>query len=179
MKKIFLLVALCTFVFSACKSGADNEYVTNVITFTWKGTLSSSPKNPELGWAYYDSTMNASYYWDGSSWQIISKDGKNGEDGLSIVWKGELTSSPSSPQVNWAYYNRIDGNSYIWNGSNWDYLAKSGRDGAVGILLWLGAFETAPENPSMAGHIITKQMEYPIFIVMANGIFLRRMGVTA
>ena len=34
--------------------------------------------------------------------------------------------------MNWAYYNTTDGCSYIWNGSNWDLLAKSGEDGADG-----------------------------------------------
>lgn len=42
----------------------------------------------------------------------------------------------------------MDGNSYIYNGNSWNYLAKSGRDGASGILLWLGSYDFEPENPS-------------------------------
>lgn len=123
----------------------------NYIIPVWKGSYDSAPSNPEAGWAYYNKAVKKSFIYDGSSWQIIAQDGSdgiNGKDGTGIIWKGELASTPSNPQLNWAYYNTIDGNSYIYNGNSWNYLAKSGRDGASGILLWLGSYDFEPENPS-------------------------------
>ena len=111
-------------------------------SITWKGSLSSAPSNPQIGWAYYNTIEKCSYIYDGSSWQLIAQDGK------SVEWKGELTSAPVNPEENWAYFNIIDGNSYIYTGTEWNYLAKSGRDGASGIMLWLGTLVSAPQNPS-------------------------------
>ncbi|MBP3773143.1 MAG: hypothetical protein J6I53_10725 [Treponema sp.] len=148
MKKNIFLFVLFSLIFFSCQNATDDggtTYVTNTIAFTWKGSLTSAPNNPELGWAYYNMTKKASYYWNGSSWQLMVQDGSAG---VGISWKGELSTAPDNPQLNWAYYNRVDGNSYIWNGAKWDYLAKSGRDGASGIMLWLGAFDSVPENPS-------------------------------
>ena len=150
MKKILLLFVPVILLFLSCKNTADEEaptYITNKIAFTWKGSCTSAPNTPEIGWAYYNTTKKASYYWDGSSWCLMVQDGIDGTDGIGIVWKGELEAAPKNPQTNWAYYNRTDGNSYIWNGSKWNYLAKSGRDADSGILLWLGSFDSHPENP--------------------------------
>ena len=49
-------------------------------------------------------------------------------NGLSIIWKGSLSSSPSSPQLNWAYYNTTDKKSYVYNGNTWSILAQDGID---------------------------------------------------
>ena len=151
MKKIrFLLCAiiLLSVAFISCKQITETtEEITqvNYIVPVWKGSLPTAPSNPEVGWAYYNTTAKKSFIYDGSEWQIMSQDGT---DGTGITWKGELATAPANPKLNWAYYNTIDGNSYIYNGSSWDYLAKSGRDGASGILLWLGSYDFEPENPS-------------------------------
>lgn len=58
------------------------------------------------------------------------KDGIDGIDGLSITWKGMFDIEPENPELNWAYFNNIDGCSYIYNGTSWDLLAQAGRDGA-------------------------------------------------
>ena len=154
MKKIISILSIFyilvfSFVFIACQQSAGNTIQeitqTSYIVPIWKGSLPSAPENPEVGWAYYNTTVKKSFIYDGYAWQILAQDGT---DGLSIIWKGELSSAPSNPQLNWAYYNTIDGNSYIYNGSSWDLLAKSGRDGASGILLWLGSYNEAPNNPS-------------------------------
>ncbi len=145
MKKLFVLVLFLSFFFSCCNSNSDEPTETNItheIGFEWKGSLDSSPKNPQKGWAYYDTVKFASYYWDGSTWQLIAK------DGIGIIWKGELSKAPTKPQTNWAYYNRIDGNSYIWNGASWDFLAKSGKDGASTVFFWMGSYAEAPQNPN-------------------------------
>lgn len=141
-----LYILFFAFVFTACQHSAGNIITQNTyIVPIWKGSLPSAPNNPEVGWAYYNTSVKKSFIYDGSSWQIMAQDGT---DGLSIIWQGELSTAPSNPQINWAYYNTIDGNSYIYNGNSWDLLAKSGRDGASGILLWLGSYSVAPNNPS-------------------------------
>ena len=60
------------------------------------------------------------------------QDGKDGKDGLSIIWKGALDEAPAEPELNWAYYNKNDGCSYIYNGSEWNLLAKAGKKGDKG-----------------------------------------------
>lgn len=57
---------------------------------------------------------------------------QNGKDGLSIVWKGDLQSPPSNPQINWAYRDTNNGRVYIWNGTAWSLMVVDGSDGADG-----------------------------------------------
>jgi hypothetical protein len=145
LKKIIISLVIILSILN-CEQ-PTNEIIKEVTTIynipiIWKGSLSSAPANPEIGWAYYNIVEKKSHVWDGDSWEILA------QDGISIIWKGELPSAPAGPQLNWAYYNIIDGNSYIWNGSNWDVLAKAGRDGTSGILLWLGSLASAPSSPS-------------------------------
>ena len=64
--------------------------------------------------------------WDGDSWETLAIDGATGPQGSGIVWKGSLASNPSSPQLNWAYYNTNDKKSYIYDGSSWQTLAVDG-----------------------------------------------------
>lgn len=118
------------------KAGATGNTGNSI---TWKGSLAQDPENPQLYWAYYNTTDGCSYIWTGENWDIISKnglDGTNGEDGtdgidgLSITWKGTYDIAPENPELNWAYFNNIDGCSYIYNGTSWDLLAQAGRDGA-------------------------------------------------
>jgi len=150
MKKLFCVLCILfpiVFILSCKQITETTEEITqvNYIVPAWKGSLPTAPSNPEVGWAYYNTTVKKSFVYDGSEWQIMAQDGT---DGTGITWKGELSSAPSNPKIHWAYYNTIDGNSYIYNGTSWDYLAKSGRDGTSGILLWLGSYDTVPENPS-------------------------------
>ena len=147
MKKLWcILCILFPIVFiPSCKQITEEISQINYIVPVWKGSLPTAPSNPEVGWAYYNTTVKKSFIYDGSEWQIMAQDGT---DGTGITWKGELSSAPSNPKINWAYYNIIDGNSYIYNGTSWDFLAKSGRDGSSGILLWLGSYDFVPENPS-------------------------------
>ena len=110
----------------------ENEAQTNP-TFKWLGEFEKEPENPDLYDAYYNTTDGCSYIWNGNDWDLLAKsgedgadgeDGKDGVDGLSIVWKGELEAAPENPELYWAYYNIIDGCSYIWNGSSWDLLTQ-------------------------------------------------------
>jgi hypothetical protein len=87
------------------------------------------------------------------------KDGTNGADGLSLIWKGSLAAAPDSPATNWAYYNTGDGNSYIWDGDSWEILAKAGIPGSAGAdgtpgaagtgIVWQGSHAANPADPEL------------------------------
>lgn len=119
-------------------AGADG------LSVVWKGTAAEHLSDPEINWAYYNETDGVSYIYDGSVWQVLARDGTDGADGatgpagsdgadgvdgVSIVWQGTLSSAPTSPQLNWAYYNETDGKAYIYDGSAWQVLAQDGTDG--------------------------------------------------
>jgi hypothetical protein len=57
---------------------------------------------------------------------------EDGQNGLSIVWKGELSTEPTNPEVNWVYKNTNNGIVYIYNGTQWEPMVLDGSDGADG-----------------------------------------------
>lgn len=57
------------------RSGITAEQYSIII---WKGTLATAPATPVAGWAYYNSTDKKSYIYDGTAWQILAQDGKDG-----------------------------------------------------------------------------------------------------
>ncbi|MDR0387688.1 MAG: fibronectin type III domain-containing protein [Treponema sp.] len=131
-------------------------------SLVWKGSFTEAPANPQTNWAYYNTSERKSYIYDGTGWQVFAQDGNAGADGVSLVWKGSLTAAPSNPQTNWAYYNSIQGTSYIWDGGRWQILAKDGANGTEGqegeagasgldgvSLVWKGSLSSAPTNPQM------------------------------
>lgn len=134
------------------KDGVDGK---DGISIEWKGSLSEAPANPQKNWAYYNTVYKASYIFNGEAWYQMSidgvdgangKDGKDGEDGkngISIVWKGELSSSPASPQENWVYKDTDDGKVYIYHGGGWELMVADGSDGTDGAQ---GA--TGPQGPA-------------------------------
>lgn len=112
--------------------GNDGDDGTSII---WKGTYASVPSNAENGWAYYNSTAKASYVYQNDTWYQMSidgVDGQNGEDGSSIVWKGELSTAPTNPETNWVYKDSDDGKVYIYNGTGWELMVLDGNDGQDG-----------------------------------------------
>ncbi len=124
----------------------DNSFF---IGITWKGTQTAHPASPQPNWAYYNSTDKKAYIFDGSAWQILAESitgpqgpagpqgpvgatgtqglpGPAGANGIGIIWKGVLPAAPSSPTLNWAYYNSNEKKAYIWNGQEWSVLVESG-----------------------------------------------------
>lgn len=104
---------------------------TNGISIIWRNET-AEPTSPQLNWAYYNAVDKKSYIYNGTEWKILSQDGTNGTNGTNgtgIIWRDETT-EPTSPQLNWAYYNVNDKKSYIYNGSAWKILAKDGVDGS-------------------------------------------------
>ena len=125
------------------KDGIDGTNGKDGLSIIWKGESETAPKNPELYWAYFNTTDGCSYIWNGKNWDKLSQagddgtdgkdgsDGINGVDGISIIWKGVYITAPENPELNWAYFNLMDGSSYIWNGYKWDYLAKGGEQNCI------------------------------------------------
>lgn len=132
------------------------------VSIIWKGTYASAPINPQNGWAYYNSTAKASYVYQDGSWYQMSVDGvdgQNGSDGLSVVWKGDLSASPTSPQENWVYRDTDDGKVYIYNGTGWELMVLDGSDGQDGtdgtdglsVFITYNDSATTPKTPTGNG----------------------------
>jgi formylglycine-generating enzyme required for sulfatase activity len=47
----------------------------------WKGNLAAPPANPQVNWAYYNTTDKTSYIWSGGKWDILAAPGAAGQDG--------------------------------------------------------------------------------------------------
>jgi hypothetical protein len=109
--------------------GATGQDGQNGVSIVWQGAFTQAPDNPQLNWAYYNTTAGKAYIYDGTTWQILAQDGAVGQNGVSLEWKGSLSSSPSNPQVNWAYYDTIQGKAFIYDGSAWQILAQDGGGG--------------------------------------------------
>ena len=137
-------------------NGSNGNNGTNGDSIVWKGERSTAPSNPETNWAYFNTTDGCSYIWNGTEWNKLSEKGENGENGISIVWKGELLTAPANAELNWAYFNITDGCSYIWNGTKWDKLSEKGETGTTGetganvmSIIWKGELLTPPTNPEL------------------------------
>ena len=137
--------------------GTDGDDGTSII---WKGEFSQAPVNPENGWAYYNSQEGASYVYQNGAWYQMSIDGidgQNGSDGLSIVWKGELSAPPTNPEVNWAYKDIDDGKVFIYNGVGWELMVvdgsdgEDGADGADGLSVYIIYHDNVIEPPIPTG----------------------------
>ena len=104
----------------------------NGLSINWLGTFASAPASPNVNDVYYNSTNKQSHIWDGSSWNIMTKDGIDGTNGISITWLGTYAVAPVSPLLNNAYYNSADKKSYMWDGTVWQVLSIDGVAGAQG-----------------------------------------------
>lgn len=142
--------------------GVDGKDGTSII---WQGSKSSHPTSPQNGWAYYNSTDKKSYVYQSGAWYQMTVDGQdglngnNGKDGLSIEYKGELSSPPSNPVKNWTYKDSDNGIVYIYTGLAWEvmtYDGSNGQDGANGqnglsIFVTYNDSATQPATPAGNG----------------------------
>ena len=114
------------------ENGGPGEKGENGTSIIWKGEFSSHPNSPENGWAYKNTTDKKSYVYQDGAWYQMTADGIDGNNGLSIVWKGDLETAPSNPQLNWCYRNTVDKKIYIYNGIAWELMVLDGNDGEPG-----------------------------------------------
>ena len=144
-------------------NGANGVNGADGTSIFWQGNMSSAPLNPQNGWAYYNTTAKKSYIYWGAWYQMTvdGVDGTNGTDGLSIVWKGESSTPPSSPVKNWAYRDTDNGLVYIYDGSAWVLMTRDGTDGVDGtdgtnglsVYITYNDSATTPATPTGNGTI--------------------------
>ena len=89
---------------------------------------------------------------DDAKENLKGEPGKDGTDGLSIVWKGDSSIPPSSPEKNWAYRDTDNGRVYIYNGTAWALMVADGTDGEPGkdgmrVYITYHDSEEKPEKP--------------------------------
>ncbi|MBI5219967.1 MAG: tail fiber domain-containing protein [Bacteroidia bacterium] len=70
-------------------------------------------------------------YLDNTNW--VEFQAPAGQNGVSLTWLGTFATAPSSPQLNYAYYNSADKKSYVWNGVAWEVISLDGVDGVTGL----------------------------------------------
>lgn len=74
--------------------------------------------------------------------------GEPGENGISLVYKGELSSHPSNPKNGWYYRNITDKKSYVYQDDAWYVMTVDGLDGKDGLdIVWKGDSSIPPANP--------------------------------
>ena len=143
------------------KNGLDGQ---DGISINWRGSYESEEEiyKPQYLDAFYKLTDGCSYIYDGQKWTLLAKsatnentgsgqngsdgkngvDGQNGKDGISIIWRGSFTSADDieNPELMNAYYNTSNGCSYIYDGTTWNLLAKSGNTEVYDVSLSISAF---------------------------------------
>lgn len=76
-KSICLIVFACVlacFSSVSCKQNSEDVIQTVYITPIWKGSFPEPLQNPEIGWAYYNTTDKKSYIYDGEKWKEMEQD---------------------------------------------------------------------------------------------------------
>lgn len=58
--------------------------------------------------------------------------GAAGLNGISLLWLGSYSATPTSPNLNEAYYDSSQKKSFVWNGTTWQILAQDGSPGPAG-----------------------------------------------
>jgi hypothetical protein len=124
-----LLAASAVLMTQGCVPPTDNP---NEDTFAGAKVIKSASELPAAGAGntgelYYVTDEGKFYYSDGSTWVSINLVGATG---TGITWKGALSSPPTSPGLNWAYYNVVNHASYIWDGTAWQILCTDGVSAA-------------------------------------------------
>ncbi len=142
----------CSYIY---KDDSWNLLALSGATVKWLGAFDTAPENPEVLDTYYNTTDGCSYIYYGGKWSLMAQKGAKGDtgaqgetglDGQPIVWKGSYSSSSeiSEPLELWAYFNTVDGCSYIYTDGSWTILSRGGR-----TINWLGGFASAPVAPAL------------------------------
>ena len=75
---------------------------------------------------------------------------RQGDDGISITWKGESSYAPENPEKNWVYKDTDDGIVYIYNGNGWEPMVNDGIGGLSVFITYNDSVET-PSVPTDDG----------------------------
>lgn len=88
-------------------NGTNGNNGKDGLSVVWKGDSSVAPSNPQKNWCYRDTDNGRVYIYNGSAWELMTKDGNdgangaNGSDGHSVyITYNDSTSKPSKPTGN-------------------------------------------------------------------------------
>ena len=152
MKKLILLLSILLFAVGCAEtpskdsnpddgnqpvvSQPEPDYYSGAKVIDSEADLPACNSDTE-GQLFYLQASSGFVFCNGTDYQGIdlrgadgvdAQDGVSGTDGISIIWKGSLTAHPENPEMNWAYYNSLDGIAYIYDGQAWQVLAMDGTD---------------------------------------------------
>ncbi|MFZ2959449.1 MAG: carboxypeptidase regulatory-like domain-containing protein, partial [Candidatus Ozemobacteraceae bacterium] len=98
----------------------------------WQGSLASVPVNPQLNWAYYNTTDKTSYIWNGSSWLTLATSGVIGATGAtgSTGTNGTDGSTGATGATGSTGTNGIDGSTGATGATG--STGTNGTDGSTG-----------------------------------------------
>ena len=111
----------------------------NRVQFRRGTAAEATSKNPLLadGELGFETDTRRFKIGDGATyWNDLEYGGLIGAPGISIEWQGSFSLPPASPELNWGYYDTVQLESYVWDGSSWNVIAK---DGAIGDNYWQGS----------------------------------------
>ena len=124
----------------------DNAITSTPATPTGNGTTNGwhTDATKAANWMSQKVAASASEGTWGAPIQICGADGNNG---VSIIWKGEFASHPNNPENGWAYKNTTDKKSYVYQDGSWHQMTVDGQNGLS--IVWKGDLATAPSNPQL------------------------------
>ena len=83
-------------------------------------------------WICIESTTTQEPSDSSTDWLKVVSEGRPGDDGTSLVFKGEFASAPSNPQNGWYYRNTTDKKCYVYQDRAWHLMTEDGKPGADG-----------------------------------------------
>lgn len=83
-------------------------------------------------WICIESTTTQEPSDSSTDWLKVVSEGRPGDDGTSLVFKGEFASAPSNPQNGWYYRNTTDKKCYVYQDGAWHLMTEDGKPGADG-----------------------------------------------
>lgn len=148
MKNVLFVVVCFSLLLFGCSSEVGNpisedESLNWLKGISWVGEMYDFPNHPHDGEAFYNLSTGTSYiYSSQAGWLTVAK------SGIGLNWLGEFSDFPSPYYGKGsAFYHSSLKSSYMYDGTQWVLLARSGENGKSGILFWLGEFSSEPSNP--------------------------------
>lgn len=136
-------------------------------------SYASLPATGETGKLYITSDVNGTYYWNGTSYQILNQS--------FVRYRGSVSSLPSDPQPgDWfiaasSFSAYTSGHIYLYNGSSWDdvtavfgqFVLKTDIAQTIGPEI-----DKVPSNAAVNGAInaISTPVDYQSQLTFASGI---------
>lgn len=84
-------------------------------------------------WICIESTTTQEPSDSSTDWLKVVSEGRPGDDGTSLVFKGEFASAPSNSQNGWYYRNTTDKKCYVYQDGAWHLMTEDGKPGDDGV----------------------------------------------